>query len=96
VEHDFGLTTSLRSAANPKRFTLAILGKEVFVKDYRIDGTMRLFLSVPAIIIWLGIWLTGCDAAHWVFYIPAVSFTFAVITGICPGMMISKLLMKKK
>jgi hypothetical protein len=65
------------------------------LKEYKIDAAMRLFLTAPAIFIWIGIWLTGFNVAHWIFYIPAVFFTFAIITGICPGMIIAKLIIKK-
>ena len=64
--------------------------------DYKIDGPMRLFLAAPALMIWCGIWLTGFAEAHWIFYLPAISFSLAAIIGICPGMMIAKRLMGKK
>ena len=66
------------------------------MKDYKIDKAMRLFLSGPALIIWCGIWLTGFSEAHWILYVPAIAFSIAAITGICPGMMIIKRLMGKK
>lgn len=61
---------------------------------YSISKPMRLFFAVSGSIIWLGIGLTGFDAVHWLLYVPAVFFTFAVITGICPGLIISKWLVK--
>ncbi len=72
-----------------------VLKQEVNMKNYKIDATMRLFFTVPAILIWLGIWLTGFGVAHWILYLPAAFFTFAIITGICPGLIITKLIMKK-
>jgi len=63
---------------------------------YKLDRAMRFFLFFSGILIWTGIWLTGFDAAHWVLYIPAIFFTIAVITGICPGMIVSKLLFGEK
>ena len=66
------------------------------VEDYKISSAMRFFFFVTGTIIWAGIWLTGFDVAHWVLYIPAVFFYFAVITGICPGMIISRMIFEKK
>lgn len=48
-----------------------------------------LFLSM-AILISLGIYLTGYTSVHWVLYIPAAALFFAAITGICPGLMLFK------
>ena len=43
------------------------------------------FISI-ALIVFIGIWLTGFDKVHWFLYVPVVLFTFAGITGICPGL----------
>ena len=51
-----------------------------------MSAQRMLFLTV-AIIILLGIWLTGFDKAHWLLYLPVVALTFAGVTGICPGML---------
>ena len=64
--------------------------------DYKISKSMRLFFTVSGSILWLGIWLTGFDIVHWLLYIPAVFFAFAVVTGICPGIIISRWLMKNQ
>jgi hypothetical protein len=53
---------------------------------------MRFFFLFTGSVIWLGIWLTGFGTVHWLLYVPAVFFTFAVVTGICPGMIISNML----
>ena len=66
------------------------------MEKYKSDKATRFFLFVSATFVWIGIWLTGFDAAHWVLYIPAIFFTLAVITGICPGMIVSKLLFGEK
>lgn len=63
---------------------------------YKIDGAMRFFLLFVASLMGLGIWLTGYESVHWVLYVPVVFFLFAVITGICPGIIFSKLLFGKK
>ena len=49
-----------------------------------MSAIRMLFLSVAAI-IFLGIWLTGFNTAHWLLYVPVIFLTFAGITGICPG-----------
>ncbi|MBE9516295.1 MAG: hypothetical protein IME93_04905 [Proteobacteria bacterium] len=48
-----------------------------------------MYLSL-AIILSLGIGLTGYDKVHWVFYIPLAASIFAFITGICPNIVIWK------
>ena len=47
------------------------------------------FLSI-AVVVFVGIWLTGFDRVHWFLYIPVAMFTFAGITGICPGLLFWK------
>ncbi len=44
------------------------------------------FLSISAV-VFIGIWLTGFDKAHWFLYVPVVMFAFAGITGVCPGLL---------
>lgn len=61
---------------------------------HKISKPMRLFFAVSGSIIWLGIGLTGFGVVHWLLYVPALFFTFAVVTGICPGLIISKALLK--
>jgi ABC-type polysaccharide/polyol phosphate export permease len=57
-----------------------------------ISRAMRLFFAVSGTVIWLGIWLTGLSAAHWLLYLPATFFYFAAATGICPGLIVSRLI----
>ena len=64
--------------------------------EYLIGSSMRLFVFFTGSVIWAGIWLTGFTTAHWLLYIPAVFFYFAAITGICPGMIISRLILGDK
>jgi hypothetical protein len=47
------------------------------------------FLSI-ALIVFIGIWLTGFEKAHWFLYVPVIALTFAGITGICPGLIFWK------
>lgn len=46
---------------------------------------LRAFYLFASSIIWLGIYLTGFEQASWVLYVPATTFMFAAITGICPS-----------
>lgn len=62
---------------------------------YQISKAMRLFFAVSGTVLWLGIWLTGFAIVHWLLYVPAVFFIFAAVTGVCPGMIISKALLKE-
>ncbi|MBI3354346.1 MAG: hypothetical protein HY034_05615 [Nitrospirae bacterium] len=66
------------------------------MEKYKINTAMRFFLFFSGTMIWAGIWLTGFGAAHWLLYVPGVFFYFAVITGICPGMIISNMIFGKK
>lgn len=66
------------------------------MSEYKIGKAMRFFLFFSGTLVWLGIGLTGFGTVHWVLYIPAVFFYFAVITGICPGMIISNKLFGDK
>ena len=62
------------------------------MKEYMIGNAMRFFFLFSGTVIWLGIWLTGFSIVHWLLYVPAAFFYFAAITGICPGLIISRLL----
>ena len=50
-----------------------------------MNALRMLFLSI-AVVISIGIWLTGFGNVHWFLYVPVVFLTFAGITGICPGL----------
>ena len=66
------------------------------MNKHKISKATRFFLFISGTLVWTGIWLTGFDVVHWVLYLPAIFFTFAVITGICPGMIVSNLLFGDK
>lgn len=66
------------------------------MKDYLINRTMRFFFLVAGSVIWLGMYLTGFSVVHWLLYVPASFFYFAAITGICPGIIISKIIFRDK
>jgi len=56
---------------------------------YTISNAMRFFLLSVSIVLWTGIWLTGFGTIHWLLYLLGAFLLFAVVTGICPGMIIS-------
>lgn len=66
------------------------------MNNFRSSPAARLFFLIVSLTIWLGIWLTGFDVAHWVLYIPAIFLSFAAVTGFCPGMIITRTLLKEK
>jgi ABC-type polysaccharide/polyol phosphate export permease len=65
------------------------------MKKHLIDSTMRLFVFFVATLTMVGIWLTGFDKVHWVLYLPPAFFYFAAATGICPGIIIARLILGK-
>ena len=54
-----------------------------------MNAQRMLFLTV-AILISIGIWLSGFNQVHWLLYVPVAALTFAGITGICPGLILFK------
>ena len=53
-------------------------------------SAQRMLFLFMAVLITLGIWLTGFDKVHWLLYVPPVFLLFAAVTGICPGLIIFK------
>lgn len=51
---------------------------------------LRMQFLWVAVILLVGIWLTGFSEAHWLLYVPVAALAFAGVTGICPGMMLWK------
>ncbi|MBU1099413.1 MAG: hypothetical protein KKA84_03335 [Bacteroidetes bacterium] len=49
--------------------------------------TMRIWFFAFAVIILLGIFLTGFNNVHWFLYFPVIALVFAGVTGICPSQM---------
>jgi hypothetical protein len=47
------------------------------------------FLSI-AVVVFIGILLTGFEKVHWFLYLPVAVFLFAGVTGICPGLLLWK------
>lgn len=65
------------------------------MKNLRISKSMRFFFFGSSLVIWLGIYLTGFEVVHWLLFLPAIFFLFAAVTGICPGIIMSKKLFKE-
>jgi hypothetical protein len=67
------------------------------MKKYMIGSkALRLTFLFTAGIIWLGIWLTGFSLVHWILFLPAIFLGFAAVTGICPGLIINKMIFGEK
>jgi hypothetical protein len=49
-------------------------------------NALRMVYLTIAVVIMLGIALTGFKQVHWVLYLPVVFLTFASVTGFCPGL----------
>lgn len=45
------------------------------------------FISI-AVIVLIGIALTGFNRVHWFLYVPVAALTIAGVTGFCPGLII--------
>lgn len=66
------------------------------MKKYMIDSNaLRMTFILIGLIIFLGIWLTGFILVHWVLFLPAVFLIFAGATGICPSLIINKMIFKE-
>ena len=63
---------------------------------FQSSPAARLFFFIVSLNIWLGIWLTGFGVAHWWLYIPAGFLLFAAVSGLCPGMVMTRWLFKEK
>lgn len=53
-------------------------------------SAMRMLFLTIALLIMIGIWLTGFDRVHWFLYLPVAALIFAGVTGICPGYLLYK------
>ena len=63
---------------------------------YTISSALRALFLFAACVLWTGIALTGFRVVSWVLYVPAAFFSFAAITGICPGLILARLLFPEK
>ena len=66
------------------------------MERFKILLPLRMFLGFVALVIWLGIWLTGFDTVHWVLFLPAITLIFGAVTGICPGLGLWRILLGSK
>ena len=66
------------------------------MKFNQASKAIRFFFFMLGAIIFLGIYLTGFSTVHWVLYVPAIAMIFAAVTGICPGLIISKSIFGEK
>lgn len=53
-------------------------------------SAQRLLFLVIATVLTLGIFLSGWNQVHWLLYVPTIMLAFAGVTGICPGLIISR------
>lgn len=65
------------------------------MKFTKSSPAMRLFFLVVGAVILGGIALTGFQVVHWLLYVPAVFLLLAAVTGYCPGMMITRSLLRE-
>lgn len=67
------------------------------MKKYIIESkALRMQFLFIGLVICLGIWLTGINAVHWVLFIPAFFLIFAGTSGICPGLIVQKIIFREK
>jgi len=62
---------------------------------FKASPAVRLFLFFVGSVIWGGIALSGFYEVHWLLYVPATFFIFAAVSGFCPGLIISRMLMRE-
>ena len=65
------------------------------MEKYKLNSAMRFFFLGASAITWTGIGLTGFKTVHWFLYVPAVMYAFAAMSGICPGIIMSKMLFQE-
>ncbi len=65
------------------------------MKITRASKPQRLLFTVASLILWLGIYLTGFSTVHWLLFVPAAFFGLAGLTGICPGLIFAKMILKE-
>lgn len=56
----------------------------------RASKAMRFFFISAAVLILIGIWLSGFDKVHWFIYAVPGFFLFAAAVGICPGLIMAQ------
>lgn len=61
----------------------------------KAGAPMRVFLLNAAIVILIGVWLTGFDKVHWFIYFVPGMFLMSSALGICPGLNLWRMLLKQ-
>jgi len=57
---------------------------------FNASNTVRVFLFNVAAIIMVSIWLSGFNNVHWFSYVLPSFLLLAAVTGLCPGLFVSK------
>jgi len=57
---------------------------------FTASNSVRVFLFNLALFNMLAIWLSGFAEVHWFSYVLPSFLTFAAVSGLCPGLFISK------
>ncbi len=66
------------------------------MSNYMINSkALRTTFVLIGLVISLGIWLTGVDVVHWLLFLPAAFLVFAGVSGICPSLIITKMIFKE-
>lgn len=59
------------------------------------SSVQRLTFFNTSMLAFIGIYLSGYDQVHWFIYVVPVVYLFSAITGFCPGIAISKLMLRQ-
>lgn len=51
----------------------------------KLGCPMRSVFIAMAVLMWLGIFLTGFKNVSWILYLPAIGSAVAAISGVCMG-----------
>jgi hypothetical protein len=58
------------------------------------SSVQRLTFLITSILAFIGIYLSGYDQVHWFLYVVPVVYLFSATTGFCPGIAVSRLLLR--
>jgi len=61
----------------------------------KAGAPMRFFLMNAAVIMFIGIWLSGFDKVHWFIYLIPCVFALSATFGICPGLNLWRILLRR-
>ena len=57
-----------------------------------MPAKQRIMLLLSAMLIIVGIWLSGWSSVHWFLYITPALFTLFGVTGLCPSVIMHRYL----